>query len=68
MVLSSVSYHSKAKEVIEEINKHKKICQVGFMRRFASFYPDVKRRIEKGDIGDPIYYKGISRNPGSPSE
>ncbi|GAA3333418.1 hypothetical protein GCM10020331_097380 [Ectobacillus funiculus] len=27
-----------------------------------------KRRIENGDIGQPIYFKGVSRDPGSPPE
>jgi len=55
-------------KVIEEIKKHKVICQVGFMRRFDPSYADAKKRIVRGDIGKPIYYKGISRDPGSPPE
>jgi|SRR5699024_8673960 len=59
---------AEAEEVIKEINQSKVICQVGFMRRFDPSYADAKERIDRGDIGEPIYYKGISRDPGSPPE
>lgn len=59
---------AEAEEVIKEINKSKVLCQVGFMRRFDPSYADAKKRIGRGDIGKPIYYKGISRDPGSPPE
>lgn len=58
----------EADRVIKEINKTEVICQVGFMRRFDPSYIDAKKKIEHGSIGEPIYYKGISRDPGSPPE
>ena len=58
----------EADEVIASIQKNQIICQVGFMRRFDPAYADAKRRIERGDIGQPIHYRGISRDPGSPPE
>jgi scyllo-inositol 2-dehydrogenase (NAD+) len=58
----------EAEEVIQEINKNNIFCQVGFMRRFDPGYAEAKRRIENGDIGQPIYFKGLSRDPGSPPE
>lgn len=44
------------------------ICQVGFMRRFDPAYAAAKKRIDAGDIGQPIYFKGVSRDPASPPE
>lgn len=44
------------------------VCQVGFMRRFDPAYDQAKKRITAGDIGEPIYYKGISRDPIAPHE
>lgn len=42
------------------------ICQVGFMRRFDPGYADAKQRIMNGEIGRPLYFKGFTRDPGSP--
>ncbi|WP_145523188.1 Gfo/Idh/MocA family oxidoreductase [Virgibacillus sp. SK37] len=58
----------EAHEVIEIINRNNVICQVGFMRRFDPTYQEAKRRIEQGDIGQPIYFKAVGRDPGSPPE
>ncbi len=40
--------------------------QLGFMRRFDSGYSEAKKLIEKGDIGEPVLFKGISRDPQAP--
>ncbi len=56
----------EAEEVIEVIRETGVICQVGFMRRFDPAYADAKRRIEAGEIGKPIYFKGFTRDQGSP--
>lgn len=53
-------------EVIQVIQENRVYCQVGFMRRFDPAYAEAKRRILAGDIGKPIYFKGVSRDPGSP--
>lgn len=53
-------------EVVKIIAENKVVCQVGFMRRFDPAYQEAKRRIVAGDIGEPIYLKAISRDPGSP--
>ncbi|MCM3399546.1 inositol 2-dehydrogenase [Oceanobacillus profundus] len=58
----------EATEVIEEVKRNGVFCQVGFMRRFDPAYAGAKRRIEQGDIGQPLYFKGVSRDPGSPPE
>jgi predicted dehydrogenase len=36
---------------------------VGFMRRFDPGYAEAKRRIDAGDIGTPVIFKAISRDP-----
>lgn len=56
----------EADEIIQTIKENNVICQVGFMRRFDPAYAEAKRRIEAGDIGKPIYFKGITRDAGSP--
>jgi scyllo-inositol 2-dehydrogenase (NAD+) len=56
----------EADEAIQTIHENQVSCQVGFMRRFDPAYQEAKRRILAGDIGEPIYFKAISRDPGSP--
>ncbi|WP_085524572.1 Gfo/Idh/MocA family oxidoreductase [Tuberibacillus sp. Marseille-P3662] len=56
----------EADDVIQTVNENNVICQVGFMRRFDPAYYDAKKRIDAGDIGKPIYFKGITRDAGSP--
>ncbi|PLR76698.1 oxidoreductase [Bacillus sp. V3-13] len=58
----------EAEEMMNTISEHNVICQVGFMRRFDPAYAEAKRRIDAGDIGQPIYFKGITRDAGSPPE
>ncbi|PTM57901.1 inositol 2-dehydrogenase [Desmospora activa] len=55
-----------ADEVLAAIQHHQVFCQVGFMRRFDPSYVEAKRRIEAGDIGEPLYYKGITRDGNTP--
>ncbi|MDM5224238.1 Gfo/Idh/MocA family oxidoreductase [Peribacillus sp. NJ11] len=59
---------SEANEIKRIIENNNTICQVGFMRRFDPAYVAAKNRINAGDIGDPIYFRGISRDPHSPHE
>ncbi|CAG7655760.1 Gfo/Idh/MocA family oxidoreductase [Paenibacillus allorhizosphaerae] len=56
----------EADEIIEAVERSSIVCQVGFMRRFDPAYAEAKRRIAAGDIGKPIYFKAVSRDPGSP--
>lgn len=51
-------------QVVKETNGY---CQIGFMRRFDFDYMEAKRLINEGQIGKPIYFKGISRDPYAPS-
>ncbi|MGI8386388.1 Gfo/Idh/MocA family oxidoreductase [Robertmurraya sp. P23] len=55
-------------EIKSIIEQNQVICQIGFMRRFDPAYDAAKKRIAAGDIGDPIYFRGISRDPVSPHE
>lgn len=38
-------------------------CQLGFMRRFDPAYAHARDRIAAGDIGTPLYFKGVTRDP-----
>jgi scyllo-inositol 2-dehydrogenase (NAD+) len=58
----------EAEEICNLFKMNKTTCQVGFMRRFDPAYAEAKKRIQAGDIGEPIYFKGISRDPDSPHE
>jgi scyllo-inositol 2-dehydrogenase (NAD+) len=57
---------AEASETLRFIKEAKVVCQVGFMRRFDPAYAEAKKRVAAGDIGKPIYYKGVSRDPGAP--
>lgn len=59
---------AEAKEVQAFVGSNNAICQAGFMRRFDPAYDAAKKRIASGDIGDPIYFRGISRDPHAPHE
>lgn len=56
----------EADEVMQVIQENGVFCQVGFMRRFDPAYHDAKQRIDAGEIGEPIYFKGITRDQGTP--
>src|SRR5699024_7529694 len=59
---------SQSEEVNRLISEANIKCMVGFMRRFDLAYLEAKKRIEAGDIGAPLYFNGLSRDPGSPPE
>nr|MEB3860011.1 Gfo/Idh/MocA family oxidoreductase [Desulfurococcales archaeon] len=40
--------------------------QVGYMRRFDEYYSRAKKAIDGGEIGDPISYIAIARDPEPP--
>lgn len=56
----------EADRVIKAVREHDVFCQVGFMRRFDPAYHEAQRRIQRGDIGKPIYFKGLSRDGNMP--
>ncbi|MEW9501483.1 inositol 2-dehydrogenase [Jeotgalibacillus marinus] len=59
---------SEANEIKGIMEKNNTICQVGFMRRFDPAYDAAKKRIVAGEIGEPIYFRAISRDPYAPHE
>jgi scyllo-inositol 2-dehydrogenase (NAD+) len=42
------------------------VLQIGFMRRFQPEFAEARRRIEAGDIGEPMVVKSLTRGPGLP--
>ncbi|MEA2528678.1 MAG: scyllo-inositol 2-dehydrogenase [Thermomicrobiales bacterium] len=40
--------------------------QIGFMRRYDAAYAAAKKRIEAGEIGEPVLFKATHRNPSLP--
>jgi predicted dehydrogenase len=40
--------------------------QIGFMRRYDPAYVAAKRQIEAGEIGTPVLFKAVHRNPSMP--
>ncbi|MCL6454878.1 MAG: Gfo/Idh/MocA family oxidoreductase [Alicyclobacillus sp.] len=56
----------EAGEVVKAVQQSGILCQIGFMRRFDPAYAHARNRILAGDIGEPLYFKGISRDPTAP--
>ncbi len=48
------------------IEKSGLLCQIGFNRRFDPEYVKAKEMIKSGEIGKPVYFEGISRDPFPP--
>ena len=42
------------------------VLQVGFVRRFQQEFVEAKRRIDAGEIGEPMIVKSLTRGPGLP--
>jgi scyllo-inositol 2-dehydrogenase (NAD+) len=42
------------------------VLQIGFMRRFQPEFVEARRRIEAGDLGEPMVIKSLTRGPGLP--
>lgn len=56
----------EANEVLDKVKKAGVKLQVGYMRRFDSAFSQAKSRIEKGEIGRPLVFVGIARDPAPP--
>ncbi|MCR4406906.1 MAG: Gfo/Idh/MocA family oxidoreductase [Anaerolineae bacterium] len=54
-------------EVLRAVTRAGVLLQVGFMRRFDPAFVEAKRRIESGDIGHPLTFKAVSRDPQLPT-
>lgn len=57
----------EADEMKEAVQKQGSFFHMGFMRRFDAGYSAAKEKIEGGEIGEPIIFKAISRDPFRPS-
>nr|WP_106780774.1 Gfo/Idh/MocA family oxidoreductase [Lysinibacillus timonensis] len=55
-----------SKKILAHAKEKNAFVQVGFMRRFDVDYATAKKCIEAGEIGKPLYFKGISRDPDAP--
>ncbi|KGR89350.1 oxidoreductase [Ureibacillus massiliensis 4400831 = CIP 108448 = CCUG 49529] len=55
-----------SKKILAHANEKNAFVQVGFMRRFDPDYAAAKKCIEEGQIGKPLYFKAISRDPDAP--
>ena len=42
------------------------VLQIGFVRRFQPEFVEARRRIEAGEIGEPMILKSLTRGPGLP--
>ena len=56
----------EAKEVLSAVKKHGLKLMVGYMRRFDDAYMNARASIERGDIGKPLVYVTIARDPAAP--
>jgi scyllo-inositol 2-dehydrogenase (NAD+) len=53
-------------EMIEAAQSAGVVLQIGFMRRFQPEFVEARRRIEAGDVGEPMLIKSLTRGPGLP--
>jgi scyllo-inositol 2-dehydrogenase (NAD+) len=53
-------------EMITAAERAGTVLQLGFVRRFREEFVEAKRRIEAGEIGEPMVVKSLTRGPGLP--
>ena len=53
-------------EIIAATRQHQVLLQVGFMRRFDPEFVAAAKRIEAGEIGQPMMIKSLTHGPGLP--
>jgi predicted dehydrogenase len=53
-------------EMLEAAGRAGIVLQIGFMRRFQAEFVEARRRVEAGDIGEPMIIKSLTRGPGLP--
>jgi scyllo-inositol 2-dehydrogenase (NAD+) len=53
-------------EMIAAAERTAVALQIGFMRRFQPEFVEARRRIEAGDVGEPMVIKSLTRGPGLP--
>lgn len=54
-------------EIKQTVQENGSFFHMGFMRRFDPGYAAAKKKIEAGEIGEPIVFKSTSRDPFRPS-
>lgn len=52
-----------ADRVISAVTQNDVRCMVGFMRRWDPAYAAAKQKIDAGEIGKPVTFKAVSRDP-----
>lgn len=57
---------AEADRALAAVEKARVPVQIGFMRRYDPAYAEAKKRIEAGEIGDPLIFKAIGRDPEPP--
>jgi inositol 2-dehydrogenase len=58
---------SDAHDALEAVSKAGVRLQIGFMRRYDPGYAAAMKRIEAGEIGEPVVFKSIGRDKDAPS-
>jgi predicted dehydrogenase len=53
-------------DIIDAVNRNGVLLQVGFMRRFSPEFVAAAKRIEAGEIGQPMLIKSLTHGPGLP--
>ena len=56
----------EAKEIEKKVRKSGLKLQVGYMRRFDYAFINAKKTIERGEIGEPLTFITIARDPSPP--
>src|SRR6202011_5178415 len=55
-----------AESAVAEVTKARVRMQIGFMRRYDPGYTAAMKRIEAGEIGEPVIFKSIGRDKEAP--
>jgi scyllo-inositol 2-dehydrogenase (NAD+) len=53
-------------DMIDAAERAGVVLQIGFMRRFQPEFVEARRRIQAGDVGEPMVIKSLTRGPGLP--
>ncbi len=56
----------EAEEMIQAARRARVALQMGFMRRFDPIFVAAKERLDRGDIGEPMLIRSLTRGPGLP--
>jgi inositol 2-dehydrogenase len=56
----------QTRETLAAVHQAGVLLQIGFMRRFDAVHVQAKAAIESGEIGRPLQFKSVGRDPGCP--